>query len=119
MLQLRDVDGEPGRFEPLHHDRNIFADLESIQRLERRSGLPLFTRNARSLTLTPEGRDLHERALRLLREAERIEQAAIAARKDPSAILKVTAPLPMGAHVSPAALRSMAGETSPDGVRAR
>ncbi|HEY9346544.1 MAG TPA: hypothetical protein VIQ53_14595 [Inquilinus sp.] len=38
----------------------------------------------RSLTLTPEGRDLHERALRLLRDAEEIKQAAVATRAEPA-----------------------------------
>jgi hypothetical protein len=48
-----------------------------------------FTRTTRSLALTAEGRDLHERALRLLREAEEIEQvAALAARGELSGILR-------------------------------
>ena len=46
------------------------AVSKSVQRLEQYLGISLFTRTTRSLTLTPEGRDLHERALRLLREAE-------------------------------------------------
>ena len=61
--------------------------------------MSLFTRTTRSLTLTPEGRDLHERALRLLHEAEQIEQAALAARAEPSGTLKVTAPIPIGVHL--------------------
>ncbi|MGB3389313.1 MAG: LysR family transcriptional regulator, partial [Pseudaminobacter sp.] len=60
------------------------AVSKSIQRLERHLGVSLFTRTTRSLTFTPEGRDLHERALRLLREAEEIEQAAMTARSEPS-----------------------------------
>jgi DNA-binding transcriptional LysR family regulator len=77
---------------------------KSVQRLEARLGLSLFTRTTRSLTLTPEGRDLHERALRLLREAEAIEQAAVAARSEPAGTLKVTAPLPIGVHLLAPAL---------------
>ena len=46
------------------------AVSKSVQRLEQRLGVSLFTRTTRSLTLTPEGRDLHERTLRLLRDAE-------------------------------------------------
>ena len=80
------------------------AVSKSVQRLEDRLGLSLFTRTTRSLVLTPEGRDLHERALRLLREAEEIEQAAVAARSEPAGTLKVTAPLPMGLHVLAPAL---------------
>jgi DNA-binding transcriptional LysR family regulator len=80
------------------------AVSKSVQRLEQHLGLPLFTRTTRSLTLTPEGRDLHERALRLLREAEDIEQAAMAARAEPAGTLKVTAPLPIGVHLLAPAL---------------
>jgi DNA-binding transcriptional LysR family regulator len=75
------------------------AVSKSVQRLEQQLGVSLFTRTTRSLTLTPEGRDLHERALRLLQEAEAIEQAAAAARSEPAGLLKVTAPLPIGVHV--------------------
>src|SRR5690606_17327671 len=46
------------------------AVSKSVQRLEERLGLKLFARTTRSLTLTPEGRVLHDRAIRLLREAE-------------------------------------------------
>jgi len=80
------------------------AVSKSVQRLEQQLGLPLFTRTTRSLTLTPEGRDLHERALRLLRAAEEIEQAAMAARAEPSGSLRVAAPLPIGVHVIAPAL---------------
>jgi DNA-binding transcriptional LysR family regulator len=80
------------------------AVSKSIQRLERHLGVPLFTRTTRSLTLTPEGRDLHERALRLLREAEAIEQAAMSARSEPSGNLRVAASLPIGLHVIAPAL---------------
>ncbi len=80
------------------------AVSKSVQRLEQQFGISLFTRTTRSLTLTPEGRDLHERALRLLREAEDIEQAAVAARAEPSGFMKVTAPLPIGVHLIAPAL---------------
>lgn len=80
------------------------AVSKSVQRLEQRLGLRLFNRTTRSLTLTSEGRDLHERALRLLREAEAIEQAAVAARSEPSGILKIVAPLPIGVHILAPAL---------------
>jgi DNA-binding transcriptional LysR family regulator len=75
------------------------AVSKSVQRLEQQLGVSLFTRTTRSLTLTPEGRDLHERALRLLRDAEEIEQVALAARSEPSGTLKVTASLPIGVHL--------------------
>lgn len=75
------------------------AISKSIQRLEQRLGLSLFTRTTRSLTLTAEGRDLHERALRLVRDAEDIEQAAKSARAEPSGNLRIAASLPIGVHV--------------------
>lgn len=80
------------------------AVSKSVQRLERHLGVSLFARTTRSLTLTPEGRDLHERALRLLRDAEEIEQVALAARSEPSGTLRVAAPLPIGVHVIAPAL---------------
>lgn len=75
------------------------AVSKSVSRLEDRLGVTLFVRTTRSLTLSPEGRDLHERALRLLQEAEAIEQAALSARSAPSGVLRVTAALPIGTHV--------------------
>ncbi|MCJ8142333.1 LysR family transcriptional regulator [Ancylobacter sp. A5.8] len=80
------------------------AISKSVQRLEQNLGIRLFSRTTRSLTLTPEGRDLHERALRLLREAEAIEQAAAAARSEPAGVLKIAAPLPIGVHILAPAL---------------
>ncbi|MCJ8206772.1 LysR family transcriptional regulator [Pseudomonas sp. RGM2987] len=75
------------------------AISKSIQRLERHFGVSLFTRTTRSLTLTPEGRDLHERALQLLRQAEEIEQVAKSARSEPAGTLRIAAPLPIGLHL--------------------
>ena len=80
------------------------AVSKSIKRLEQNLGVSLFTRTTRSLKLTPEGRDLHERALRLLHEAEEIEQAAKSARSEPSGRLRIAAPLPIGIHLLAPAL---------------
>lgn len=80
------------------------AVSKSVQRLEARLGVMLFTRTTRSLTLTAEGRELHERALRLLRDAEAIEQAAVSARSEPSGNLRIAASLPLGIHVIAPAL---------------
>ncbi len=49
--------------------REASAVSKSIQRLEKQLGVSLFARTTRSLALTTEGRDLHERALRLLHDA--------------------------------------------------
>ncbi len=75
------------------------AISKSIQRLEKQLGITLFTRTTRSLVLTAEGRELHERALRLLRDAEEIEQIAKQARAEPAGILRIAASLPVGIHV--------------------
>ena len=75
------------------------AVSKSIKRLEERLGIKLFNRTTRSLTLTPEGTELYHKALRLLQDAEEIEQTAFAARSEPSGILKITAPVPIGLHL--------------------
>lgn len=80
------------------------AVSKSVQRLEQHLGVRLFTRSTRSLILTPEGHDLHERALRLLREAEGIQQAAVASRSEPAGTLKIAASLPVGVHLLAPAL---------------
>jgi DNA-binding transcriptional LysR family regulator len=80
------------------------AVSKSIQRLEKHLGLSLFARTTRSLTLTSEGRELHDRTLRLLREAEEIEQLAMTARSEPSGTLRVAASLPIGLHMIAPAL---------------
>ena len=49
--------------------------------------------------MTPEGCDLHERALKLLQDADEIEQAAASARAEPAGNLKVTVPVPLAIHV--------------------
>jgi DNA-binding transcriptional LysR family regulator len=75
------------------------AISKSIQRLERHFGVSLFTRTTRSLTLTLEGRDIHERVLLLLRQAEEIEQVAKSARSEPAGTLRIAASLPIGLHM--------------------
>jgi len=75
------------------------AVSKSIQRLEERLGLKLFARTTRSLTLTPEGRVLHDRAIRLLRDAEEIEQVAATVRGEPAGPVKLAAPSPIALHI--------------------
>ena len=80
------------------------AVSKSVQRLEEQLGIRLFTRTTRSMTLTPEGRDLQERTLRLLREVETIEQMALAARAEPAGTLRIAASAPLGVHLLAPAL---------------
>lgn len=75
------------------------AISKSVQRLERDLGVSLLTRTTRSLTLTEEGRSLHDHAMRLLRDVAEIEQLAKAARKEPSGTLRIAASLPIGLHM--------------------
>ncbi len=75
------------------------AISKSIQRLERQLGVSLFSRTTRSLTLTNEGRELHGRALKLLRDAEEIEQAAKAALSEPTGTLRIATSFPIGLHI--------------------
>ena len=75
------------------------AVSKTIQRLEQQLGLRLFTRTTRSLVLTPEGRDLHQRALELLRAADDVVQSAVAAKAEPAGTLKIAAPLPIGTRL--------------------
>jgi DNA-binding transcriptional LysR family regulator len=75
------------------------AISKSIQRLEGHFGVSLFTRTTRSLTLTVEGRDIHERVLQLLRQAEEIEQVAKSARSEPAGTLRIATSLPIGMHI--------------------
>jgi len=80
------------------------AVSKSVQRLEEQLKVRLFMRTTRSLALTPEGRDLQERTLRLLHEVEQIEQAAASARAEPAGLMRITAPLPVGTHILAPAL---------------
>jgi DNA-binding transcriptional LysR family regulator len=80
------------------------AVSKTIQRLEQQLGLRLFTRTTRSLVLTPEGRDLHQRALRLLSAVEDVVQSAAAAQSEPSGTLRIAASLPIGTRLLAPAL---------------
>lgn len=75
------------------------AISKSVQRLEAALGVSLFTRTTRALTLTPEGRAIHERAIQLMLEAESIEQLASSVREEASGPLRVATSLPIGVHV--------------------
>lgn len=82
------------------------AVSKTIARLEQQLGLRLFTRTTRSIALTPEGRELHARALRLLQAAEELVQSAAAARSTTGGTLKIAAPLPIGTRLLAPALPS-------------
>lgn len=95
-----------GSFRAAAHSLSVSpsAVSKTIQRLEHQLGLRLFARTTRSLVLTPEGRDLHDRALHLLRAAEDLAQSAAATRSEPAGVLKVAAPMPIGTRLLASAL---------------
>jgi LysR family transcriptional activator of dmlA len=70
--------------------------------LERRAEVRLIARSTRSLSLTEEGRELFERAQRILGEVDEAEAALKRGRADPQGVLRVSAPHALGrTHVSP------------------
>jgi DNA-binding transcriptional LysR family regulator len=70
--------------------------------LERRSETRLIARSTRRLALTEEGRELYERAERILAEIDEAEAALTDGRIEPRGVLRVSAPVALGrAHVSP------------------
>jgi DNA-binding transcriptional LysR family regulator len=75
------------------------AVSKSVRRLETQLGVALFTRTTRAITLTTEGQELFQRALRLIEAAEEIEQTANSLRSEPVGRLRIAAPLPLGIHV--------------------
>ena len=75
------------------------AVSKSVQRLEAQLGVRLFVRTTRALVLSEEGRGLQAHALRLLHEAETFQQAARQTHREPSGLLRVTAPAPIGVHL--------------------
>jgi DNA-binding transcriptional LysR family regulator len=95
-----------GSFTAAAHSLSVSpsAISKTIQRLELQLGIRLFTRTTRSLVLTPEGRDLHARALNLLQAAQEVVQSAAASRSEPAGTLKVAASLPIGVRLLAPAL---------------
>jgi DNA-binding transcriptional LysR family regulator len=70
--------------------------------LERRAEVRLIARSTRRLALTEEGRDLYERAQRILAEIDDAEAVLTSGRVEPQGLLRVSAPVAFGrAHVGP------------------
>ncbi|WP_448501067.1 LysR family transcriptional regulator [Sphingomonas sp.] len=83
---------------------------KAIRRLEERLGTSLFHRTSRSITLTQAGQSLHERARRILAEAEAAEEAARDGAEALAGRIRVAAPLTFGVrHVGPAVADFLAG----------
>ena len=78
------------------------AVSKQVARLEDRLGVRLLNRSTRRLGLTEAGRDLYERARRILDEVEEAEQAASSRQINPRGVLRVNAPVTYGiSHLAP------------------
>lgn len=88
----------------LHLTRSAVA--KTIARLEERLGTRLFHRTTRTLNLTEDGQAFYERCVRALAELEAGHAALESGRREPTGLLRVTAPLLFGRYaVAPALLQ--------------
>lgn len=75
---------------------------KAISRLENQVGLSLFHRTSRHLSLTDSGRELAERASRILAEGLAAEEAARDEATAPQGVVRLAAPMSFGLmHVAP------------------
>ena len=83
---------------------------KAVARLERRLGASLLSRTSRRVSLTTLGREVAERALRLLAEAELLEADTLDRTAAPHGLVRIAAPMSFGqrrvAPLLPALLRA-------------
>lgn len=88
---------------------SLSSVVRTLARLEKTLGVRLLNRTTRRISLTEEGRDYLERCRRILAEVEDAEHALSATKRDPSGLLRVTAPVLFGQlHVAPVVTRFLA-----------
>ncbi|GAA0641490.1 LysR family transcriptional regulator [Brevundimonas lenta] len=68
-----------------------------VSRLEARLGARLINRSTRSLTLTPEGQDFHDKAVRVLADIDEAERS-VATTATPRGRVRVNSSVPFGVH---------------------
>jgi DNA-binding transcriptional LysR family regulator len=78
------------------------AVSQIIGNLERQTGVTLFHRATRRLTLTEAGERCHPHCLRLLEAGQAAAASLDQARDAPSGELRIAAPVGFGAHIAPA-----------------
>jgi len=75
---------------------------KAVSRIERKLGTRLFNRAARGLALTESGRQLYDRAARILAEGEAAEDDGMAQSAAPRGHVRLTAPMSYGLlHIAP------------------
>ena len=62
---------------------------KAIQQLESHLGVCLLQRTTRRITVTPEGREYYEKAVRILKELDEVDASFRAARNKPKGHLRV------------------------------
>lgn len=72
-----------------------------ISTLEKSLGVTLIRRTTRKLFVTPEGQKFYERCLKGLREIRAAKQEVAAQQKEPQGLLRLTAPVELGAVLLP------------------
>jgi len=85
------------------------AVSKQVAALEARLGARLLNRTTRTLSLTDPGLAFHDRAVRILAEAEEAERAVSLLQSEPRGLLRVNAPVTFGVeHLAPLVARLMA-----------